>query len=141
MSYLEICKNGFVDLLYCHFMDEGYFDEDDLKADVQHVGLTLDSWVTVHDPVWTDTYPFYYAYLVWKSTTGQYGFITFDYLPKESEGRKRRMIRFDTPISKEDLIERFTRFEKEDGHNGLLKSLDVLESDVSDDLDSVTVAE
>ena len=140
MSYLEIQKNGFVDLLYCHFADEGYYDENQLKKEIRRAGLVLDSWMTVHDTFWTAPYPFYYAYLVWKSNTGQYGFVVFHYLPKESEGRQHRVFEFDGPYTKEELTERFARFEK-DGHTGLLKSLDVLESDFSFELDSAPEVE
>ena len=139
MSYLEIKKNGFVDLLYCHFAEEGYYDEVRLKKVIQRRGLTLESWVTVHDTFWTDHYPFYYAYLVWKSTTGQYGFVKFHYLPKESEGRQHTVFEFNAPFTKKELIEQFTSFEKE--HTGLLKALDVLESDESDELDSAPLTE
>ena len=113
-------------------MDEGYYDEEELKRVITSQGLVLDSWVTATDNGWTDPYPFYYAYLVWKSTCNQYGFVIFHYLPKESEGRKRSMFEFDGPYSKAELYERFTRFEKDDGHTGLLKALSKLEHNTSD---------
>ena len=121
---LEICKNGFVDILFRQFAEECYYDEDELRQTEKNLGVTIDTWISVTDINWSELFFVYNAYVIWKSTDDRYGYVSFSYNAKEEEGRKHHVYEFDGPYQKSELIEAMKDREK---YTGLLNSLSELE--------------